>query len=399
MAIPMTELMLRIKTGETTSSVQPEYPAPPQTGTTKDQTAAQPKSSGPTTATLEIKPTAGAGKAIPVVMTDQVKVVPTETTSAQPAVSPQAPAKVESTQLQVQPTGSAQMEQMTQAVKETATDEGSALTTEQALQQPASAVVAGQVSQTEIKASENTAKAEIVPGDQQVTVESTDTVTASTGTDSGQDTPDSQAEQLTQNSVQMMENYSKQAKAAENSSAAAPEAEQEVPAAPITAASGSSHPLDEGSFKVNTERAATPSQAQDIRQQVVRQLSTSLDGKIGQEKVVLHLNPEKLGQVEIQFVAKGNDLNIVISAQSGEAEKAIKEGIRELASGISDKSTRWQQVDIKVENRGQDADKNDTRNDERRDQSRQEQSASHHQEHQHRRPDGRPDWASLRGEG
>jgi flagellar hook-length control protein FliK len=291
------------------------------------------------------------------------------------------------------------MEQMTQAVKETATDEGSALTTEQALQQPASAVVAGQVSQTEIKASENTAKAEIVPGDQQVTVESTDTVTASTGTDSGQDTPDSQAEQLTQNSVQMMENYSKQAKAAENSSAAAPEAEQEVPAAPITAASGSSHPLDEGSFKVNTERAATPSQAQDIRQQVVRQLSTSLDGKIGQEKVVLHLNPEKLGQVEIQFVAKGNDLNIVISAQSGEAEKAIKEGIRELASGISDKSTRWQQVDIKVENRGQDADKNDTRNDERRDQSRQEQSASHHQEHQHRRPDGRPDWASLRGEG
>lgn len=138
-----------------------------------------------------------------------------------------------------------------------------------------------------------------------------------------------------------------------------------------------------------------------IRSQVVRELAASLDGGIGNEKITLHLNPEKLGQVEIQFTARGNDLNVVITATGREAEHALREGIKELAEGIADKSMRWQQVDIKVEQRSQDQEKNDSRQDGRKDQSRREgkqDQGQHHQQQDHK-PGAGPDWSSLRGEG
>jgi flagellar hook-length control protein FliK len=140
-------------------------------------------------------------------------------------------------------------------------------------------------------------------------------------------------------------------------------------------------------------------QGRQIRRQVIQELSSSLDGRIGNEKITLQLNPEKLGQVEIQFLARGNDLSIAISASSNDAEQAIREGIKELAEGIADKSARWQQVDIKVDQRGQDQDKNDSRQDNRRDQSRRDGRQNQEQHPRQQAQSGGPDWASLRQEG
>jgi flagellar hook-length control protein FliK len=148
-------------------------------------------------------------------------------------------------------------------------------------------------------------------------------------------------------------------------------------------------------------RASLLQQGQAIRSQVIRQLAGGLEGTRGNEKVTLQLNPEKLGQVEIHFQARGNDLNIVITASGTEAEQALREGARELSEAIADKSGRWQQVDIRVENRSHDQDKNEARQDNRRDQSRREgrQDQNQHQQPGQRRPGQGPDWASLRGEG
>jgi len=148
-------------------------------------------------------------------------------------------------------------------------------------------------------------------------------------------------------------------------------------------------------------RVDTAGHGHGIREQVLQQLSSTLDGKVGNEKVTLQLNPENLGRVEISFNAGGNDLDIVITTDNHEAEQAIREGIRELAEGIAAKSGRWQQVDIRVDQRSQDPGKNESRQDGRREQGRRDESGQrqHHQQQRDQSRGGAPDWASLRGEG
>ena len=146
-------------------------------------------------------------------------------------------------------------------------------------------------------------------------------------------------------------------------------------------------------------RSEAMEQGRQIRSQVLHQLSSTMDGRIGSEKVTLQLNPEKLGLVEIQFLAKGDELNIVITASSNESEQALREGIKELADGLVDKSGRWQHVDIKVDQRGQDQDKNDSRSENRRDQSRNQSDQKNQQQSKKHAQDGAPDWASLQAEG
>jgi len=149
--------------------------------------------------------------------------------------------------------------------------------------------------------------------------------------------------------------------------------------------------------QASTELAA---KAQKIRGQVIRELSSQMDGRIGQEKITLTLNPEKLGQVEIQFLAKDNELNVVITASNSEAEQVLREGVKELSEGIADKSGRWNQVDIKVDQRGQDQDKNDNKQDTKRDShKKEEQNKQQQNQNKNQAQAEAPDWASLVSEG
>ena len=156
---------------------------------------------------------------------------------------------------------------------------------------------------------------------------------------------------------------------------------------------------------VNTQFAqgATSSEMQaQVRGQVLDHLTQHLDGSRQLEKLTIHLNPEKLGKVELQFQARGNHLEVIVTAGGREAEQALREGSRELSEAIADKSARFQQVDIRVESRGQESEKNDSRQDPKRDQSRreddQQQNQRQQQEGRNRRGTG-PDWAALRQEG
>ena len=133
---------------------------------------------------------------------------------------------------------------------------------------------------------------------------------------------------------------------------------------------GSTSTLGSGSSSTNHGAAA-------IREQVVQQIATSSVSSHGTQKMTLLLNPEHLGQVEIQIQGTNDKLSVVITASGAEAEQTLREGLKELADGIVERSGRWQQVDIKVEQK-------------ETDNRRQERSADDHQDEQNNQ-DGRGD--------
>ncbi len=143
-------------------------------------------------------------------------------------------------------------------------------------------------------------------------------------------------------------------------------------------------------------------QAQDVRHQVMRGIADSMDTSRGLEKLTIRLNPEKLGTVDVQFLARGNQLEVVVSASGREAEQALRDGVKELSEAIADKSARFQHVDIRIENRGQETDRNDNRQDQKRDQSRRDDQGQQNPQDQQGRRQQRgsgPDWTALRQEG
>ena len=113
-----------------------------------------------------------------------------------------------------------------------------------------------------------------------------------------------------------------------------------------------------------THVTADPTQ---VRSQVVRHLATGLTPGSGSEKVNIQLNPEALGQVDVEFTAHGDRLSVVITASSGEAEQALREGVRELTDAIMDKAARFQSVDVKVDVRDGQEQKQESRSDQRQD--------------------------------
>lgn len=115
-----------------------------------------------------------------------------------------------------------------------------------------------------------------------------------------------------------------------------------------------------------------PVLARDIRQQVVRQFSSQLMDLDGQEKMIIKLNPENLGQVELTFEAKDDRLMVVIAASSREAEGALRENMNELTDRIVERSARFSHVDVRVDIRDSGDSRQDAKQDQKQD-GRQEQ--------------------------
>ena len=169
--------------------------------------------------------------------------------------------------------------------------------------------------------------------------------------------------------------------------------------------------LDSGSFETNDQKEknitrilsaiseSTSPQKKEIRGQVLSRVVEHLQEEIGKEKLTIRLNPEKLGQVEVFFEAQGDKLNITMSGSGKEAEQAIQEGTKELAENISDRSQRWNLVEIRVENRSQDQQsKQESRQDERRDKQSKDQHGQHegHRSHgDHNQETGAGEWAAF----
>ncbi len=123
-----------------------------------------------------------------------------------------------------------------------------------------------------------------------------------------------------------------------------------------------------------------------IRGQVLTQLLGQELGSTGHERMVLHLDPAHLGPIEVRLQADGQKLEIVFTAHSAEAEKALGEGTRELAAAVlGGGGGRWHQVEVRHE-----------RPDANRDERQQRQGDRAHDEsspdgggHDHARQDGR----------
>lgn len=86
-----------------------------------------------------------------------------------------------------------------------------------------------------------------------------------------------------------------------------------------------------------------------IQAQVTRALVAQAALTGGDETVSLQLDPEHLGKVEVKITAQGDRLEVVFTAQSPEAEQALRDGARDLARALGVRpGTRWQHVDVKV---------------------------------------------------
>jgi flagellar hook-length control protein FliK len=125
---------------------------------------------------------------------------------------------------------------------------------------------------------------------------------------------------------------------------------------------------------LNTLAAPSVQNESAVREQVVQHIATNTAGLEGTEKMTLQLNPENLGNVEIRFEGSGNKLSVVLVAAGREAEQMLREGVKEVADAIVERSGRWQQVDIKVEQRDvddrrQDRSQDGRKNDQEKDQN------------------------------
>lgn len=131
-----------------------------------------------------------------------------------------------------------------------------------------------------------------------------------------------------------------------------------------------------------TSTQATPevnhdSNTANIRRQVVQHLASRMEGPLGGEKITLYLNPEKLGQVEVQITAKNDTLTVVLTAGEGQVEKAIQDSVKDLTESLLARGGRFQQVDVKVESKGTQNDREQSRQEENKDKESKNQQDSH----------------------
>ena len=116
--------------------------------------------------------------------------------------------------------------------------------------------------------------------------------------------------------------------------------------------------------------------ARQIRQQVIHHVASRISNVMVQEKLVINLNPESLGQVEVTFEPQGDRLMVLIVASDRMAEAALRDEIKELTERITERSGRFNQVEIKVEikdgaearQEGKENDKHQERQDQKREQ-------------------------------
>jgi|GEM_PF-2782415 len=197
------------------------------------------------------------------------------------------------------------------------------------------------------------------------------------------------------------------------SAAAAPEVDQaeatlanEAPAAEVDALVASTTSVEDSFTAVDrlamrtasrlqqNNGTASPSDTRNIQSQVTRHLNETLQSVTGGEKLSLQLNPENLGQVEIEFTAVDDKLNVLIIASSGEAEKALREGLQELTDALVDRSTRFQHVEVKVDQRESNDDRQNDRNNGKRDRSEQEERGRQQNSNRQQNQQSSLEWAS-----
>jgi hypothetical protein len=109
-----------------------------------------------------------------------------------------------------------------------------------------------------------------------------------------------------------------------------------------------------------------PALGNTIRAQLLAEVAAQSAGATGHEKILLQLEPEHLGKVQVQLQANGSRLEIIVQAQNAETEHALAEGAHELMEAIVGRGEgRWQQVEVRFERSPHDREQRQHRDDSR----------------------------------
>ncbi len=121
-------------------------------------------------------------------------------------------------------------------------------------------------------------------------------------------------------------------------------------AAPGAALDPAAARVQEAATQKSTATAVgQPSTSRQIHRQVVSQFASRLTDITGGEQVTIKLNPESLGQIELNFESREDRLSVVITASSTEADAAVRENLKDLTDRIVERSARFSHVDVRVE--------------------------------------------------
>jgi len=85
------------------------------------------------------------------------------------------------------------------------------------------------------------------------------------------------------------------------------------------------------------------------RQVTIQLLKHSGDAAAPGGRLTLRLDPPQLGRVEVSFEPQGNRLLVTLTAQTPEAERALRSGAGELQHALAGAGGKWHDVQVKIE--------------------------------------------------
>ncbi len=90
----------------------------------------------------------------------------------------------------------------------------------------------------------------------------------------------------------------------------------------------------------------------DFRARLAGDIAAGFSNRNGVQTLVLKLDSDHLGQVDVRLQAKGDHLSVRLLAADREAEAALRGNIKELSESIQKRTGRFQHVEVKVELKG-----------------------------------------------
>lgn len=106
-----------------------------------------------------------------------------------------------------------------------------------------------------------------------------------------------------------------------------------------------------------TTPEASAQLSQQVRAQVLTQLTGQLGGPGGKGSLRLSLSPPELGRVEIRFTRDAGRLQLTFRVESAVAARALQDGSGQLQELLLGHKSNWQHVEIAVEREGEDTEK------------------------------------------
>lgn len=85
------------------------------------------------------------------------------------------------------------------------------------------------------------------------------------------------------------------------------------------------------------------------RQVTIQLLKQSGDATAPGGRLTLRLDPPQLGRVEVSFEQRGDRLLVTLTAQTPEAERALRNGAGELQQALAGAGGKWQNTQVKIE--------------------------------------------------